>query len=154
MSHRSRLAHLSDIHLPFGLPEGSQWLSKCGLSALGWLVQKRKKHLSSIADILLQDLIDSVPDLIAVGGDVVNFGTSHEFKAAELWLQKLGAAEKVVTTPGNHEALTRGWKKRISSWGDYASLREEHMPVLRKEGVIGLIAVSTCLLYTSDAADE
>jgi len=145
MSHRSRLAHLSDIHLPFGLPEGSQWLSKCGLSALSWIVRKRKKHLSSIADILQQDLIDSAPDLIAVGGDVVNFGTSQEFKAAQLWLQKLGVAEKVVTVPGNHEALTRGWKKRISLWDGYASLGEEQAPVLRKEGVIGLIAVSTAV---------
>ena len=145
MSHRSRLAHLSDIHLPFGLPEGSQWLSKCGLSALSWLVRKRKRHLLSIAETLQQDLIDSAPDLIAVGGDVVNFGTSQEFNASQRWLQKLGAAEKVVTIPGNHEALTRGWKKRISLWGDYASLREEQMPVLRKEGVIGLIAVSTAV---------
>lgn len=145
MSHRTRLAHLSDIHLPFGLPEGSQWLSKCGLSALGWLARKRKKHLSSIADILQQDLVNSAPDLIAVGGDVVNFGTSREFRASQYWLQKLGPAEKVVTIPGNHEALTRGWKKRTSLWGDYASLREEQAPILRKEGVIGLIAVSTAV---------
>ena len=145
MSHRSRLAHLSDIHLPFGLPEGSQWLSKCGLSALSWLVRKRKRHLSSIADILQQDLIDSAPDLIAVGGDLINFATSQEFKASQRWLQNLGTAEKVVTVPGNHEALTRGWKKRISLWGDYAPLSEEQAPILRKEGVIGLIAVSTAV---------
>ena len=145
MSHRSRLAHLSDIHLPFGLPEGSQWLSKCGLSALSWLVRKRKRHLSSIADILQQDLIDSAPDLIAVGGDLINFGTNQEFKVSQRWLQNLGAAENVVTVPGNHEALTRGWKKRISLWGDYAPLSEEQAPILRKEGVIGLIAVSTAV---------
>ncbi|MEP3628567.1 MAG: metallophosphoesterase [Hyphomicrobiales bacterium] len=145
MSHRTRLAHLSDIHLPSSLPRGSQWLSKCGLSALSWLAGKRKKHLSSITDILQQDLIDSAPDLIAVGGDVVNFGTSQEFQASQPWLQKLGTTDKVVTVPGNHEALTRGWKKRISLWGDYASLHEEQMPVLRKEGVIGLIAVSTAV---------
>jgi len=118
---------------------------KCGLSAIGWLAQKREKHLSSIADILQQDLIDSAPDLIAVGGDVVNFGTSQEFNASQRWLQKLGSAEKVVTIPGNHEALTKGWKKRISLWGDYASLHVEQMPILRKEGMIGLIAVSTAV---------
>ena len=145
MSHRSRLAHLSDIHLSFGLPEGSQWLSKCGLNGLSWLVRKRKRHLSSIADLLQQDLIDSAPDLIAVGGDLINFSTSQEFKAAQAWLQKLGTAEKVVTVPGNHEALTSGWKERSSLWGDYASLGKEQAPILRKEGVIGLIAVSTAV---------
>lgn len=145
MPHSSRLAHLSDIHLPFGLPKGSQWLSKCGLSALSWLTRRRQNHRSSIADVLQQDIIDKAPDLIAVGGDLINFGTRQEFKASQSWLQKLGAAEKVITVPGNHEALTAGWKRRILEWGDYASLSKRQEPILRKEGMIGLIAVSTAV---------
>lgn len=145
MPQHTSLAHLSDIHLPFGLPEGSQWMSKCGLSALSWLSHKRKKHLPSIANALQQDIIDKAPDLIAVGGDLINFGTSREFKASRHWLEKLGSAEKVVTVAGNHEALTPGWKKRISLWDNYASLSKAQEPVLRRHGSIGLIAVSTAI---------
>lgn len=137
-----RLAHLSDPHLPFGLPMDYEWLGKRGLSGLNWLKKRRKMHRREVAEALRADLLAAAPDVIAVTGDLINFGLEREFEAARRWLQTLGPPEHVLAIPGNHEALAGPWQQYMARhWAGYTDA--EARPFLRQHGRVALIAIST-----------
>jgi nucleotide-binding universal stress UspA family protein len=142
-----RLAHLSDVHLPLTVPRGGELLSKRGLSALNWRLKRRALHGAEVAEALLSDLRAARPDAVAMTGDLCNFALAREFAAGGGWLDALGPAERVVAIPGNHEALTPGWRARMAQgWGRHAlGPSGEETPFLRPVGPVALIAVSTAV---------
>ena len=139
----TRLAHLSDPHLAGPMPKGKELLGKRGLSAINWLKRRRFHHLLEVADVLVRDIHGHAPDLIAVGGDLTNFGLAREFERSRAWLETLGPPQKVVAVPGNHDAMARGWSASMAMhWSDYATEEPRMIPV----GGVGLVAVSTAIV--------
>lgn len=140
------LAHLSDLHIPLDLPRGREWLSKRGLSGLSWR-RRRRHHRIDVAKTLREDLLSKNPDVIAMGGDLINFGLEREFERSRLWLESFGNSDHVVAIPGNHEAMMAGWQQHMKQhWGPYLSLNEnDGGATLQRFGPVGLIAVSTAV---------
>lgn len=140
------LAHLSDPHLPVALPRGTDLLGKRGLSALNWRGRRAARHDARVAETLLADLLAARPEAIAMTGDLVNFSLDREFEAAADWLARLGPPERVIALPGNHEALSPGWRHRLARWGPHARGGDgEDYPWMRRFGRVALIAVSTAV---------
>ena len=138
------LAHLSDPHLP--LPPGvplSQIFNKRLLSLLSWHVKRHRRHRRAVLDPLVADLQSHAPDQIAVTGDLTNLGLEAEYRQARDWLAALGAPERVMVIPGNHEALVPGaWEAGAALWqpwwqGDAPGA--EAFPYLRRRGPLALI---------------
>ncbi|MEM7239632.1 MAG: metallophosphoesterase, partial [Pseudomonadota bacterium] len=60
-------------------------------------------------------------DLIALTGDVINFGLAREFRASREWFESLASSEKLLVIPGNHEAMAGQWHQAmLDAWGPYA----------------------------------
>jgi len=141
-----RLAQLSDAHLPLAMPRGAEWIGKRGLGAARWRRHRGRLFDGQSAEILTRDLLATAPDTIAVLGDVINFSLAREFAAARDWLDRLGPPERVVVVPGNHEALTPGWRRRAAALGSYArGPAGEDWPWMRRVRGLALIAVSTAV---------
>jgi len=133
--------------LPLARVRGAEWLGKRGLSALSWQLRRTDWHCAEVTTTLRSDLLATEPDMIAVAGDLVNFSLDREFAEAAKWLEALGPPQKVIVTPGNHEALTPGWQQRMAAWGGYGPGpdAEAGYPLLRSCGAVALIAVSTAV---------
>lgn len=149
------LAHLSDPHLP--LPAPVPWqsvLNKRALSLLSWHRKRRHHHRPEILTALVADLEAHHPDLIAVTGDLTNLGLAQEYRAARLWLDRLGDPARVTVIPGNHEALIAGaWEAGAPEWrpywqGDGAPQGPglpDAFPALRRRGDLALISLSSAI---------
>lgn len=142
------LAHLSDVHLP--LPGRVDWravLNKRALSLLSWRRKRHKVHRPEILSQLVADLQKAAPDLIAVTGDLTNLGLPEEYERARVWLDALGAPERVMVIPGNHEALVRGaWERGAAAWRPYwQSDDRDGFPWLRRRGGLAIIGVSSAV---------
>lgn len=116
-----RIAHLSDPHLP--PPKGAfGWrdlASKRLLSRIAWR-RKRREHQPEVLAALVADIQAHAPDHIALTGDLTNFASKAEFDAARQWLSRLGTAEGVTLSPGNHDALVHSPRSdRFSTWSDW-----------------------------------
>ena len=144
------LAHLSDPHLP--LPPGvplSRIFNKRLLSLLSWHVKRHRRHRRAVLDPLVADLQSHAPDQIAVTGDLTNLGLEAEYRQARDWLAALGAPERVMVIPGNHEALVPGaWEAGAALWqpwwqGDAPGA--EAFPYLRRRGPLALIGMSSAI---------
>jgi 3',5'-cyclic AMP phosphodiesterase CpdA len=140
-----RLAHVSDPHLPGPLPRGAAWFGKRGLSAFNWLRRRRRLHRAEIAAAVAADLAAQAPDMVAMTGDLVNFGLAEEFAAARDWLARLGPPGRVIVTPGNHDALVRGWQAGLAALGPHPGAEGLDRPRMRVAGDVALIAVSTAI---------
>lgn len=147
MTDRLRLAHLTDPHLPFAEPRGTELIGKRGLGWLSWRLKRRRRQGPEVAEALLSDLHAASPDLIAMTGDLVTFSLAREFAAARVWLERLGPPDRVIVTAGNHEALTAGWAARMAAaWGSYGrGPGGEEPPFLVDSGSAALIAVPTAV---------
>lgn len=142
MAVETRIAHIADPHLPFGLPSGVEWFGKRGLSGLSWLLRRRHKHREDVAEALLSDMLSHNHDLIAMAGDLVNFGLAREFAAGRTWLERLGPPERVIAIPGNHEALAGRWQDTLQRhWGNYDATGR-----IVAVGAVALIAVSSAVV--------
>ncbi|MEQ8900709.1 MAG: metallophosphoesterase [Roseovarius sp.] len=150
------LAHLSDPHLP--LPKGVPLravLNKRLLGLLSWHTKRHRRHRPEILARLTADMQGHVPDLIMVSGDLTNLGLCSEYRAARHWLDTLGDPARVMTIPGNHEALVTGaWDRGAAQWQPYWQGDAEHestdvtcaFPVLRRRGGLALIGVSSAVV--------
>ena len=122
MPAETRLAHLTDLHVPLGMPRGMELLGKPGLSNLSWRFNRYKRHLPRVAEALITHLRARPHDLIAMAGDLINFGLEREFEAGRAWLDRLGPPDKVAAIPGNHEAMAGPWQEAMERhWGAYAT---------------------------------
>ena len=150
------LAHLSDPHLP-PLP-ALRWRDFVGKRALGYLNWTRNRHKyqrRDVLDALVSDLQAQQPDHIAITGDLVNLALEAEFAPARIWLESVGASDRVTVVPGNHDAYVQVTRHRFAEvWGDY--LRGDDaadgsapfpsiFPFLRRRGPLALIGVSSAV---------
>jgi 3',5'-cyclic AMP phosphodiesterase CpdA len=54
-----------------------------------------------LAELLLEDVTEARPDVVAIAGDLTMAATEEEFEAARNWLSRLPCEKLVV--PGNHD---------------------------------------------------
>jgi len=146
------LAHLSDPHLaPLPVPRLAELAGKRLLGYLNWTRNRHRFHRRDVVDLLVSDLQAQVPDHIAITGDLVNLSLEAEFAAARVWLESIGAPERVTVIPGNHDAYVRStqhcfadaWKNYLA--GDHAADRGTAFPALRRRGPLTLVSVSSAV---------
>jgi 3',5'-cyclic AMP phosphodiesterase CpdA len=150
------LAHLSDTHLgEVGFPRPDMLISKRVLGFLTWHLRRKKIHLGSVLDGLIDDIHAEHPDHTVVTGDLVNISLPGEFLRAAAWLEKLGPPREVSVIPGNHDAYVHiAWERSLGLWADYmageGSDGREHpaagpgdFPYLRRRGPLAIIGVSS-----------
>ena len=114
-------AHLSDPHLTsLQRVRWQQLMNKRVLGYLSWQRRRRAEHRSEVLDALLCDLRQTQPEHIVITGDLTHIGLPDEFRQARLWLDRLGAADRVTVVPGNHDAYVRTpWSSTFSLWQPY-----------------------------------
>jgi 3',5'-cyclic AMP phosphodiesterase CpdA len=114
-------AHLSDPHLTS--LHGVRWqqlMNKRVLGYLSWRRRRRAEHRSEVLDALLDDLQQTHPEHVVITGDLTHIGLPDEFHQARLWLDRLGASDRVTVVPGNHDAYVRTpWASTFSLWEPY-----------------------------------
>ncbi len=99
-------AHFSDVHLG-PLPSGAVWRDfalKRVLGGLSWGWRRHHIHVPQVADALVADVLAHTPDHVAFTGDLVNISAVAEFDRGAHWFAKVGSADHVSFTPGNHDA--------------------------------------------------
>jgi 3',5'-cyclic AMP phosphodiesterase CpdA len=145
-------AHLSDPHLTS--LDGVRWrqlLNKRVLGYLSWRRRRRAEHRGEVLDVLLEDLGETRPEHIVITGDLTHTGLPDEFHQARLWLERLGAAERVTVVPGNHDAYVHSaWSSTFSLWepfmrSDVAEAGTDNgmFPSLRVRNGVALIGLSS-----------
>ncbi|MBX9451977.1 MAG: metallophosphoesterase [Mesorhizobium sp.] len=147
-----RLAHLSDIHLG-PLPDLAyrDLVSKRITGYINWRRHRRSNLHEGIIDAIVADLKASEPDHIAVSGDLMNLALSGEVELSRLWLEALGAPDKVSVVPGNHDAYVPGaLDKACAAWGPWMHgdgmeepARRGAFPFMRVRGPVAIIGVSS-----------
>jgi 3',5'-cyclic AMP phosphodiesterase CpdA len=146
------LAHLSDPHLP-PLPAArlSDLAGKRALGYLNWTRHRRKVHTRDVLDALVSDMQAQAPDHIAITGDLVNLALEAEFAPSLIWLESVGAPDRVTVIPGNHDAYVRATQHRFAqAWRDYlagdgASDGGIRFPLIRRRGPLALISASSAV---------
>lgn len=151
------IAHLSDVHLS---PLQGLGLSHVNLKRLlglaNWILKRRKVHLRSVVDALVDDLRLQHVDHIIVSGDLTNLGLPGEHQAALHWLETLGPPDKVSVVPGNHDIYCRLWRDRgVERWQAYMTSDEAGsryvedpvagFPYVRLIGPVALVGVNSAL---------
>lgn len=151
------LAQLSDVHLapipPMRVRDASV---KRVLGLINWHRGRKRRHLRSVLDLLVADMMAQRPDHIAVTGDLVNIGLPAELAAARAWLETLGPPERVTAIPGNHDVYGRmrrdpgiaRWQPYMSTIADGTDGPGAHQPAfpfVRRLGPIALIGTSTAV---------
>ncbi len=161
-----RLAHLSDLHLPFhgGYPRRF-WTIKRTLGYLNWHRGRKRSFLRRTVDQLVADLGKHGLDHVAVTGDLVNWGLPDELAAAADWLEALGPPDKVCALPGNHDIyVSRGSDPGVGRWRPYMTpddygrglleelgqfpgdqIIESAFPYVRRVGDVALIGLNSAV---------
>jgi len=149
-------AHLSDPHLTsLQRVRWRQLMSKRVLGYLSWQRKRRAEHRREVLDALLCDLRQTQPEHIVITGDLTHLGLPDEFRQARMWLDRLGAADRVTVVPGNHDAYVRTpWSSTFSLWQPYMQSDSEFagvtdrgnrqlFPSLRIRSGVALIGLSS-----------
>lgn len=143
------IAHLTDPHLPLGLPSCAELAPKRLLSLISWQRRRRYLHRAEIAARAIDDVVSAKPDFIAITGDLVNFSLPREFAAGAEWLSRLGSPKCTGVVPGNHEALVAGFESPMRThWGAYLESDDgtPGFPWLRRRGEVAFIGVSSAVV--------
>ena len=149
-------AQLSDPHLTsLQSVRWRQLMNKRVLGYLSWHHKRRAEHRGEVLDALLCDLRQTRPEHIVITGDLTHIGLPDEFRQARLWLDRLGAADRVTVVPGNHDAYVRTpWSSTFSLWQPYMQSDPELaefpdpgnaqlFPTLRIRNGVALIGLSS-----------
>jgi 3',5'-cyclic AMP phosphodiesterase CpdA len=147
------LAHLSDPHLaPLPVPRLAELAGKRALGYLNWMRNRREVHRREVLDALVSDMRAQTPDHIAITGDLVNLALEAEFAPSRLWLESVGAPDRVTVIPGNHDAYVRATRHRFAeAWADYLGSDDAAanggvtFPSLRRRGPLALISLSSAV---------
>jgi 3',5'-cyclic AMP phosphodiesterase CpdA len=147
-----RLAHFSDIHLgPLPAVSYRQLISKRITGYINWRRHRRVSLDNGIIDLITDDMLAAKPDHIALTGDLVNLALDAEIEMARIWLEGLGAPDRISVVPGNHDAYVprahkkacRAWSAWMTSDGASPPVRREDFPYMRVRGPVALIGVSS-----------
>ncbi len=154
MTQSFRFAHLSDIHLPTFISDGTNpvdFLNKRFFSALSWFGNRRFIHLKTVSDTLVGDCLKSAPDHIIVTGDLINLSLPGEYSRATKWLQSLGSPETVSAIPGNHDLLLDNSRTRkgLAQYTPYMQGDDQGgslaFPFVKRRGKVLIIGLSTAI---------
>ncbi len=152
------IAHISDVHLAPLIGFGPRhWNIKRFLGYANWQLKRRKIHLRTVLDRLVDDIKAQGADHIVVTGDLVNLGLPGEYERALAWLRNLGPPERVSVVPGNHDIYARlrtdpgvgrwGAYMKSDSWGsELASGPAPHFPYVRRIGDIAVIGLNSAVI--------
>ena len=104
------LAHLSDAHIgPLPHARRRDLIGKRITGYINWKRGRSAAHDMDVLAALVTDLLDQVPDHVAMTGDILNIGLPGEYPLAAEWLATLGTPGRNVSfTAGNHDAYTHG----------------------------------------------
>lgn len=150
-------AHLSDPHLT--TLRGVRWrqlLNKRLLGYLSWRRKRQAQHSGAVLDALLNDLRHTRPEHVVITGDLTHVGLPDEFRQARLWLERLGASDRVTVIPGNHDAYVRtAWDSTWAQWQPYmqsdpdwrqaSPAGRDMFPTLRVRNGVAVIGLSSAV---------
>jgi 3',5'-cyclic AMP phosphodiesterase CpdA len=147
------LAHLSDPHLPnLRLSQVLRNFSgKRVIGGFSWFLNRRRRHLQSVADAVQASIIGSAVDHVALTGDIVNIAAWSEFKHAASWVQRFGPPERVSFVPGNHDAYVKvPWAQGLNTFSPWMRpdrfdpmADAQHFPFVRMRRNIALIGLNS-----------
>ena len=145
-----RLAHVSDLHATRVQFSGLGELNaKRALGWLSWQTRRRHRYRPEIAARVIEDLVASAPDHVAVTGDLTHMGLDAEVAEAPTWHARLGPPERVTLVPGNHDAYgARSDHWVMDAWRPYVNSdvsAAATFPSLRVRGPIALVGLSSAV---------
>lgn len=130
-----RLIHLTDPHL--STLEGTSFTQLSGKRWSGYLSWRRKRrfqHQKAMLERVVQAIHEEDPDFIVVTGDLAHIGLPSESQQIRDWLHTLGAPEKVLVIPGNHDIYQRdSWQVVREAWAPYLHLPEQDEALLSRD---------------------
>lgn len=148
------LAHLSDIHLgPLPAVSARELMSKRLTGYINWHRGRAGALAEATLERVTRATADSGADHVAVTGDLTNLALEAELRASALWLEELGAPEKVSVVPGNHDAYVRGALDRaFQAWAPWmtgddgkAPSSNDDFPFIRVRGPVAIIGTSSAV---------
>ncbi|GJE57073.1 MULTISPECIES: metallophosphoesterase family protein [Methylobacterium] len=145
-----RLAHITDPHVgPLPRPKLRQLLSKRATGYVNWRRGRGRHHDMDLLAALVADLHLQGSDHVACTGDLCNIGLPDEWATSRIFLEALGAADRVSFVPGNHDAYVRGSLEGLlgtcGAWtGDDNGLAGV-FPYLRRRGPLALVGLSSAI---------
>jgi 3',5'-cyclic AMP phosphodiesterase CpdA len=141
-----RLIHLTDPHL--SSLASCRFLSLRGKRKSGylsWYKNRRHVHLPEILEKLTHAVKAESPDQILVTGDLVHIGLEKEVVEAIGWLQRLGAPDRVMLIPGNHDLYAEDSESSIQKyWGEY--LPDNGYPYTRDLPGVRLLGINSSIV--------
>jgi 3',5'-cyclic AMP phosphodiesterase CpdA len=147
--HVFTLAHLSDPHLTsLRGARPRDLVNKRILGYLSWWRRRRRVHRVETLEAVVADMHESLPDHVAVTGDLTHIGLPDECAAALRWLQSLGAADRISLVPGNHDRYVAApFDATVGLWRDYFRGDDgaTAFPFVRRRDGVALIGVDTAV---------
>lgn len=145
-----RLAHITDPHVgPLPRLTLRQLLGKRATGFVNWHRGRRRHHDMELLAALVADLAAQNCDHVACTGDLCNLGLPVEWGTARVFLEALGAPDRVSFVPGNHDAYVRGSLEGMLGTCLDWTVGEEgeggHFPFLRRRGGVALIGLSSAI---------
>ncbi|MDP3897900.1 MAG: metallophosphoesterase [Mesorhizobium sp.] len=147
-----RLAHISDVHLG-PLPDVTyrELASKRITGYVNWHRNRASRLNVGALGAIVADMLASVPDHIAVTGDLMNLALEVEIELAREWLASLGEPNSVSVVPGNHDAYVPGalkkaciaWRPWTAGETGWAKANEHGFPYIRVRDKVAIIGVSS-----------
>lgn len=157
MTRQTVIAHISDVHLaPLIGFWPRHWTVKRALGFANWHRRRKRDHLRSALDRLVDDIHAQAPDHIAVTGDLVNIGLPGEYVQAARWLEELGPPDRVSLVPGNHDIYVKlRHDPGVERWRSYmlpdvggrelTSNSQTGFPYARLVGDVALICLNSAV---------
>jgi 3',5'-cyclic AMP phosphodiesterase CpdA len=143
-----RLAHLSDLHLgPLPPVAARELMGKRLTGFLNWHQTRKRIHDMALLERVTADVAAEQPDLILLGGDLVNIGLPAEFERARDFVERLGPPEKVFVVPGNHDIYIGESLAAMQRWlgpwmaGDGGG--RARFPYVVRRGHVGIVALNS-----------
>jgi 3',5'-cyclic AMP phosphodiesterase CpdA len=150
-----RLAHVSDLHATrVRFSRLGELNAKRAFGWLSWQTRRRHRYRPEIAARVIDDLVASHPDHVAVTGDLTHMGLAAEVAEAAAWLARIGPPERVTLVPGNHDAYGAeldhvamdAWRPYLHSDAAWAGRSGAGpFPSLRVRGPVALVGLSSAV---------
>lgn len=145
-----RLAHITDPHVgPLPRPTLRELLSKRATGYVNWRRGRGRHHDMDVLAALLADMHAQGNDHVACTGDLCNLGLPEEWGTARVFLEALGAPDRVSFVPGNHDAYVRGsLEGLLAACGAWTAGEDGHagrFPFLRRRGPLAIVGLSSAI---------